>query len=254
MGGPHRHLHVHADTPAARLPAHTKLAGLFLFVLAVALTPPRWAAAMAIYGLIVVTAVVVAKLPFRTVAVRLLVIAPFVVFAITLPFIAGGPRVEVGPLRVSETGLWNAFGIVAKAAIGASATILVASTTAVPEVMTGLRRLRLPAAMVTIIAFMWRYLDLIASESGRMRLAMAARGYQPRWLWHARPLANATGALFVRTYERGERVHQAMLARGWTGEMPETSDVAPVQTMQWAISLAPATAAALVLIAGAFVA
>ncbi|MBP7929358.1 MAG: cobalt ECF transporter T component CbiQ, partial [Acidimicrobiia bacterium] len=59
---------------------------------------------------------------------------------------------------------------------------------------------------------------------------------------------------FVRTYERGERVHQAMLARGWTGEMPETSDVAPVQTMQWAISLAPATAAALVLIAGAFVA
>jgi cobalt/nickel transport system permease protein len=49
---------------------------------------------------------------------------------------------------------------------------------------------------------------------------MAARGYAPRWIGQARALATAGGALFIRSYERGERVYQAMLARGFSGSMP----------------------------------
>ena len=53
---------------------------------------------------------------------------------------------------------------------------------------------------------------------------MTARCHDPRWLWQARPLASSVGVLFVRSYERGERVHQAMLARGFTGTMPDLDD------------------------------
>ncbi|MGI8576078.1 MAG: energy-coupling factor transporter transmembrane component T family protein, partial [Egibacteraceae bacterium] len=57
-------------------------------------------------------------------------------------------------------------------------------------------------------------------ELRRTRIAMTARGYDPRWLWQAKPVAASAGALFVRSYERGERVHAAMLSRGYTGTMP----------------------------------
>lgn len=68
---------------------------------------------------------------------------------------------------------------------------------------------------------MLRYLEVITGELGRMRRAMTARGYDPRWLWQAKPIAASAGALFIRSYERGERVHAAMLARGWDGTMPD---------------------------------
>jgi cobalt/nickel transport system permease protein len=67
---------------------------------------------------------------------------------------------------------------------------------------------------------MIRYLEVVAGELARMRTAMTARGYDPRWLSQARPIAASAGTLFVRSYERGERVYDAMLSRGYNGVMP----------------------------------
>ena len=52
-----------------------------------------------------------------------------------------------------------------------------------------------------------------------MRIARISRGDDPRWLWQVAGLARTAGALFVRSYERGERVYVAMLARGYGGAM-----------------------------------
>jgi cobalt/nickel transport system permease protein len=79
---------------------------------------------------------------------------------------------------------------------------------------------------------MIRYLELISDELGRMRIAMTSRGYDPRWITQARPIASSAGALFIRTYERGERVHAAMVARGFTGEMP-TFEKPTIAGSQW---------------------
>jgi len=75
--------------------------------------------------------------------------------------------------------------------------------------------------MTAIAGFMIRYLELIADELGRMRVAMTARGYDPRWIWQAKPIAASAGAMFIRSYERGERVYDAMLSRGYQGSMPD---------------------------------
>ena len=82
-------------------------------------------------------------------------------------------------------------------------------------------RLKVPAVFTSIAGFMIRYLGLIVDEIGRMRVAMTSRGYDPRWLWQAKPIAQSAGAMFIRSYERGERVHDAMVARGFRGEMPQ---------------------------------
>jgi cobalt/nickel transport system permease protein len=54
-----------------------------------------------------------------------------------------------------------------------------------------------------------------------MLVAMRSRGYEPRSPRHWPALARSMGALFIRSYERGERVHLAMLSRGYQGKLPE---------------------------------
>jgi cobalt/nickel transport system permease protein len=222
VGAGHSHpLYVHGHSRVHRLPPEVKVAATVAFVAGVALTPPRAAWAFGIDALALVLAVAAAGLRPGFVARRLLVIVPFVAFAFAIPFVASGEQVEVLGIAVSREGLWGAWNVLAKASLGATASILLAATTEVPRMLTGMTRLHVPAVLTAIASFMVRYLDVIAGELRRMRTAMAARGYAPRWLWQARPVATSAGALFVRSYERGERVHAAMLARGYTGAMPE---------------------------------
>lgn len=243
----HAHLHVPGDTLVHRLPPHIKLVGLVVFVTAVALTPRQAVGAFAADAAVLLLTLVAARLPPRLVLVRLTVIVPFLVFAVLVPLIAGGEQVDVLGMSLSRDGLWAAWNVTAKAVLGATASIVLAATTPVPDVIRGLNRLRVPAVLVGIVAFMFRYLDLLVDQTRRMRHAMVARGHDPRWLWQIGPIAASAGTLFVRSYERGERVHHAMLARGYTGTMPDLDGThgasASGRVGSWLIALAPAVIA-----------
>ncbi len=239
----HRHLHVHGSSLVHRLAPQAKLAGLVAFVVVVALTPRQWVSVFAAHAAVLVAVIALARLSVWVILGRLAAIVPFVAFALALPFIGDGDTVELGPVALSVDGLWAGFNILAKAALGATASIVVTATTPIPDLLTGLARLRVPAVIVGIVGFMFRYLDLIVNELARMRRAMVARGYNPRWLWQARPIASSAGALFVRTYERGERVHASMTARGYTGTMPDLEPRQPA-SRDWVMALSPALVAA----------
>ena len=90
--------------------------------------------------------------------------------------------------------------------------------------------------MLTQIAtFMLRYLDVLVGEARRMRVARISRGDDPRFLWQLRGFAAGIGALFLRAFERGERVYLAMLSRGYAGRMPAAWHGAGAATAgQWA--------------------
>src|SRR5665648_684137 len=127
------------------MPAHLKLVALVLLIGAVVATPPQAVLAFAVHAWLVLFASAFARLPPGVLGRRLLVEVPFVVFALALPFAGGGPRVPVGPLTLSVAGLWAAWGILAKATVSVAASIVLTATTAVPELLTGLGRLRVPA-------------------------------------------------------------------------------------------------------------
>ena len=221
MGAGHSHtLYVHEHSLVHGLPSQAKLVGLLLMVASVALTPREAVWAFALYAIAVVLLVVFSRVPLGFVFVRLFAIAPFVVFALFIPFVAGGETVEIAGVSLSVDGLWGAWNILAKATIGASLSILLTATTEIPDIIRGFSVLRVPSLFTSIATFMIRYLELVVDEVRRMRTAMAARGYDPRWISEAKPIAAGAGALFVRSYERGERIHGAMLARGFTGDMP----------------------------------
>lgn len=222
MGAGHAHaLFVHEHSRIHHLAPEAKLAAAFVFVVAVAITPREAVWAFVIYWVTLGAVMRIAKLRFGFVAARLSVIIPFVLFAVFLPFIASGDRIEFAGIPLSPDGLWAAWNVLAKASIGASVSITLAATTELPDIIRGMERLKVPAVMTSIASFMIRYLELIAGELGRMRVAMTSRGYDPRWLWQAKPIAASAGAMFVRSYERGERVYDAMLSRGYAGSMPD---------------------------------
>jgi cobalt/nickel transport system permease protein len=107
-----------------------------------------------------------------------------------------------------------------KALIGTLSAVLLGLTTSFPAVLHALETLRAPRLLVLIAAFMYRYLFTIVAEVQRMRAALTARGYRPRHALQAQALGRVATALFLRTYERGERVHLAMLARGFSQRLP----------------------------------
>jgi cobalt/nickel transport system permease protein len=238
MSGAHTHaLYGHGHSPVHALPPQCKLAAQVLFVFAVVVTPREAFWAFALYAAIILALIRLAELPFGFVAKRLVFEVPFLLFAVLLPFIGQGERVEVLGMSLSREGLWGAWNIVAKATLGLAASIVVAATTTMPEFLRGFERLHLPRAFTATFSFMIRYLDVIAEDMRRMKVARQSRGHDPRWLWQARAVATSAGALFIRSYERGERVHLAMLSRGFTGSLPQV-DERPGSFGTWAAALA----------------
>ncbi|GIU96325.1 MAG: cobalt ECF transporter T component CbiQ [Actinomycetota bacterium] len=246
MSGAHAHaLYYHEHSPVHRAPAACKLAAHLAFVLIVVATPREAVWAFGAYAVLLVLVGSLARLPLGFALPRLAVELPFVAFALILPFIASGERIEVGGLALSRDGLWGAWNILAKGTLGVGASVIVAATTTLPELVHGLERLRLPRVFTQMAAFMVRYLDVIADELRRMRLARTARAYDPRWLWQARAIAASAGALFIRSFERGERVWLAMVSRGYEGSMPAVGPGA-IEARWWVASLAVPGAAGVV--------
>ena len=207
-----------------RLPAEAKLLAHLAFVLVVVATPGTWYWAFAAYAALLGATAVATRLRPGFLLRRMGVELPFLGFALLMPFISTGERTTVLGLSVSVHGLVAAWTLLAKATLGVLASVLLAATTEVRDLLAALRVLHAPDRMVQIAAFMVRYLGVVQGEAHRMRVARDSRAFEARHLGHVRVVAQSAGALFVRTYERGERVHLAMLARGGgDGPLPLTT-------------------------------
>ncbi len=225
-----------------RLPAQVKIVALLLFVLAVVSTPAAIFWAFGLYAVLIVGCVVLAQLPAATVLRRLAVETPFIVFALLLPFVATGPRVDVLGLSLSSSGVLGAWNVLAKGTLGVIAAIVLSASTGPRDLLAGLERLRLPSTLVAILSFMVRYLSVVSDDLHRMRIARESRGYAGGRVGHLRAVAGGVGALFVRSFERGERVHLAMQSRGYNGRLPLLS-VGGADRSQWLTGLTVSLAA-----------
>ncbi len=236
MGAGHAHpLHLDHDSLIHRLPAEVKIVATLLFTIVVVITPREKFLAFAGYALLLVVVLVLAKVPPGWLAKRATIELPFVILAIALPFAGHGERVHWLGMSLSIDGLHGAWNIFAKGTLGVLASLLLAASTTARDLLLGLDRLRCPQVFTQIATFMLRYLDILADDARRMRVARLSRGYDPRFLWQVKAFAVGVGALFIRSYERGERVYLAMVARGYSGRLPRP-DGAGASTADWARS------------------
>lgn len=223
MGTGHGHtMHFHGHSPVHRAPAHLKVLALLAFAIVVVATPRDAYPVFAGYALLLGIVVGVSRVPPTYLLKRMVVEVPFVVFAVLLPFVATGPQTELLGVGVSRSGLEAGIALMVKGTLGVLASLTLAATTEPQDLLVGLERLRLPSQLVQIMAFMVRYLDVVTGEMQRMKVARESRGFSARDPRQWPVLARSAGALFIRSYERGERVHLAMLSRGYTGRMPRS--------------------------------
>lgn len=159
---------------------------------------------------------------------RSFIVLPFTLAAITVVFTLPGTPVWQGPwgLTASDTGLVRFASIMARSWVSIQMAIWLTATTQFPDLLHALRHLKVPGLLVAIIAFMYRYLNVLADEAGRLLRARAARSAHPAGVqgggtlwWRAQVAGSMVGQLFLRSFERSERVYNAMLARGYRGEL-----------------------------------
>jgi cobalt/nickel transport system permease protein len=207
--------------PVADLDPRTRIAGGVVFAVAVVAlqTIPALIAAV----VVAVAAAWLARLPWRATRRKLLAMDGFILaMLVMLPFTTPGtPLASIGPLTLSAEGLHLAGLIALKA--NAIVLMLLALVGSLEPALLGsaLRRLGVPLALVQLLVFTVRYIDVLGAEYARLRTAMRARGFRPRTDRHTlTTFGYLVGMLLVRASERAERVLQAMRCRGFDGTFP----------------------------------
>ncbi len=214
------------STAAHRLDPAAKTVALLAVVLAVVLvTRDRFrplapvAVALAVYH-------AVSRTPLRYTLRRLAVVSPFaVVLVVLFPFFEPGETLWRWPVGgaeivVTREGLVRAGHLLAKFLLCSWATLLLLATTRFHDLLQGLARLRVPPVFVTQLAVLYRYLWVLMDEGMHMRMARAARDARlGPWRLRWRSRAGVVGILFLRSWDRAERIYRAMAARGFDGTL-----------------------------------
>ncbi|MFH1092245.1 MAG: cobalt ECF transporter T component CbiQ [Pseudomonadota bacterium] len=208
----------HGSSWLHRLDPRIKIAAAVVFsaIAAVADYFPVLTAALAA-GIFLV---LLAGLDLGRVMARLAVVNLFVLFLwLFLPFSFPGRVVfQLGPLTASYEGLIAALTITLKSNAIMLAGLALLSTSPVFALVHALRHLGVPDKLVNLFFFTYRYFQVVHQEYLRLRAAMKVRGFRPRTNRHTyRSLAYLVGMLLVRSFDRSERVYQAMLCRGYQG-------------------------------------
>jgi cobalt/nickel transport system permease protein len=219
------------DSRIHRLDPRVKVVVTVAFILSNALLPDGAWLGYTLALLVVITVTVLARLPLAFAVKRSLVALPFTAAAVTMIFTLPGHAVlavPAGPwtLLATDAGLVRFASVVIRSLLSVQMAILLTATTPFPDILHALAHLRVPPTLVAVLSFMFRYLFVLADETMRLMRARDARsacapgrhgGGSLRW--RGRVAGNMVGQLFIRSYDRGDRVYQAMLARGYRGQM-----------------------------------
>ncbi len=218
------------DAPLVRLDARVKVVVTLALIVGIGLLPAPsvtqpvtvFVAYALLWMLLLGWMLAGALSPWR-VMWRAGLVLPFTLAAATLLFATPGQR--LGTLPITDAGALRFLTVALKAWLSAQAALTLTLTTPFLDLINALHSLGVPRAFVVIVQFTYRYLFVLGDESQRLMRARAARSASPggkpggSLLWRARVTGNMVGSLFLRGYERAERIHQAMAARGYRGDV-----------------------------------
>jgi cobalt/nickel transport system permease protein len=214
-----------------RLDARVKFVLTLAFILTVALSPNgAWPVYILLFSLAVALQIL-SGLGVGYVLKRSALAAPFVLSAAPLLFTVSGDALATVPglnWVISAQGLERFASLSLKSWISVQAAILLSATTPFPSLLQAMRAVRIPRLLVAIFGLMWRYLFVLVDEALRLMRARAARsGESDRpgarvgggLAWRAQVAGGMAGSLFLRGFERSDRIYNAMLSRGYDGEV-----------------------------------
>jgi len=162
--------------------------------------------------------VTMAKLPIKKVLYRLLLVNGLILFLwLVLPFTYNGHKLfTIGPFIATKEGILLAGQITVKSNSILLSMIALLSTTQIFSLGHAMGQLHFPDKITHLFLFTFRYIHVIYQEYHRLINAMKMRGFVPRTNMHTyKSYAYLVGMLLVKSYDRAERIHKAMLCRGF---------------------------------------
>ncbi len=238
----------HRSSPIHRLDGRVKFVLTLAFILTASLLPTgAWVSYGALFGLILLVEFLSA-LGVGYVLKRSALAFPFVLAALPVIFTAKGPILVHLPLglAVSAMGLERFASIALKSWLSVQAAVVLAASTQFPDLLVAMRAVRLPRLLVALFGLMWRYLFVFADEVLRLTRARAARSGKSDLpdaktggsvAWRARVTGGMAGNLFLRGFERSDRIYMAMLARGYDGDVRALSQPG-IRRVHWLVFIA----------------
>jgi len=221
----------HTDSFIHRLDPRVKVVVTVAFILSNALLPDGAWMAFGLSWLFLLLANALSELGLFFTLKRSLIALPFALVAVTVLFsIPGEPLTTFHfifwDLTITDAGLLRFESILVRSWLSVQMALLLVGTARFPDIVHALEHLRVPSILTTIIAFLYRYLFVLADEVFRLLRAREARSAAVPGVraggsvaWRAGVAGSMAGQLFLRSYERSDRVYNAMLARGYTGHM-----------------------------------
>lgn len=222
--------HSHINSFIHRLDPRIKIITFITVILFVVFTSPSSFKVFGLYGVLLAILILLSRIPLPFILKKSLVIIPFVLMiALFIPFVktgkvAGGYSLGTLKLTVTYGGLMIFWNCLIKAYLSALSMILLITSTKFSDFLRALERLKCPLLFTMIFSFMYRYIFVVEDELLKMQQAKEARSVGGSRWFQARALANMVGILFVRTYERGEKVYLAMCSRGFDGRLRTMDD------------------------------
>ncbi len=229
------------------LDPRVKLGLTLAFIVTTALTPPgAWPVYIVLCALALATALL-SELGVGYVLKRALFALPFALAALPVLFTtAGAPLLTLPPfaLTLTAAGLARFTGIALKSWLSVQMAVILVGSTHFPDLLLAMRALKIPRLLAAIVGLMWRYLFVLADEALRLLRARESRSAVPfeaygrrvggRLLWRARVAGGMVGNLFLRAFDRADRIYAAMLARGYDGDV-RALPRPPLRAGQWAV-------------------
>jgi cobalt/nickel transport system permease protein len=214
-----------------RLDPRVKVVVTLFFILSSAMLPDgAWLAFIASWGVVLLVGRM-AQVPPEYLLKRSLIAIPFALAAVTVIFTMPGPALVTWQwgtrvLQISEPGMSRFASILLRSWVSVQMAILLTAVTQFPDILHALRHLRVPHILIAILSFMYRYLFVLADEAMRLLRAREARSARPMGgggggslIWRAKVAGGMAGQLFLRSFERSDRVYNGMLARGYRGRL-----------------------------------
>jgi cobalt/nickel transport system permease protein len=233
-------------SPLHRLSPIVKVVLTLLLILSNALLPDGHWVGFGISWLVILLLNLVGQLGWGYTLKRSFIALPFALAAITAVFALPGKTLAefdflFWHLVATDAGLLRFLSIVVRSWLSVQVAILLVTTTQFPDLIHALEHLRLPRMLITVIAFLYRYIFVLSDEVLRLLRARQARSAVlpgqnggGSVFWRAKIAGNMVGQLFLRSYERSDRIYSAMLARGYQGHL-RTLNRHTMHTRDWVI-------------------
>jgi cobalt/nickel transport system permease protein len=214
-----------------RLDPRVKVVVTVAFILSNALLPDGAWIAFGFSWLFLLFANLLSNLGIGFTLKRSLIALPFTLIAITILFSMPGRPLStfhflMWSFTITDMGLLRFVSILIRSWLSVQMAILLVASSSFPDIIHALEHLKVPAILTTIIAFLYRYLFVLANEVFRLMRARESRAAAMpgkrsggSLAWRAGVAGHMAGQLFLRSYERSDRVYNAMLARGYAGHM-----------------------------------